>query len=558
MHPSVESPARERQRRLIGVLLAAPFIAGPVMAVSHAHHGPAVSLALLCGSVALCWALALVVTLTGRSGLVERAALAAGPACVALASAGGGLPVLLLAAAIGFEAWWVDRSRGGIVAGIVAALAAFPLAELALRVLGPASVHADAWLWLAPAVLALSVPARLRAAMGGEAETAPAIDPMVERMAIPVIRLTAAGEIAAASTAGASALGLGREALLGRPFLDRVHIADRVAFLTALGERDGEPRALDVRLRVAMAGRPGDRFEDFSVTVTADADGALLSLRADDSAALRERLEGAMADVESLDIAKGRFLAAVSHELRTPLNSIIGFSDMLLHGMAGRLEDPRQEDYVGLIRESGGHLLSVVNAILDVSRIESGAYGIRPEPFAVRDAVDLCHAMLTPQAEEKGLTFIVRTRADVGEILADRRAVQQIVINLAANAIKFTERGGKVSVEASRNGPWLRIVVSDTGIGMSEDELERVGRPFVQVRNDLSRPHEGTGLGLSLVKGLVRLHDGEMTIESAPGEGTLVTVALPVAGPVAGPRAGRGEAKNAADGGADEPFRKIA
>jgi cell cycle sensor histidine kinase DivJ len=274
-------------------------------------------------------------------------------------------------------------------------------------------------------------------------------------------------------------------------------------------------------------------------------------LREDDEGDLRTRLSAAEDRAQGLEIARGRFLAAVSHELRTPLNSIIGFSDMLLHGMAGALEDPRQREYVGLIRQSGGHLLSVVNAILDVSKIESGAYGIQPEAFAVREAIDLCHAMLTPQAEEKGLNFLVRARADAGEIVADRRAVQQIVINLAANAIKFTERGGKVSVEAIRSGGWLRIVVSDTGIGMSQDELARVGKPFVQVSSDLSRRFEGTGLGLSLVKGLVRLHGGTMTIESATGEGTLVTVALPVAGPRA---AGGAEI----DGGAHEAFRKSA
>jgi cell cycle sensor histidine kinase DivJ len=229
-------------------------------------------------------------------------------------------------------------------------------------------------------------------------------------------------------------------------------------------------------------------------------------------------------------VAKNRVLAAVSHELRTPLNAIIGFSDMMLHDMVGDLTEQQQE-YVGLISNSGHHLLSVVNAILDVSRIESGAYSIRPEPFAVTEAVELCRSMMAHQAETQGVELIVSVRPDVRELAADRRAVQQIMINLLSNAIKFTPSGGSVSLDVYRLGGKMSFVVSDTGIGIAEEDLGRLGQPFTQLSNDTTRQFEGAGLGLSLVKGLVRLHEGELAVESAPGEGTVVTVTLPVDGP---------------------------
>jgi cell cycle sensor histidine kinase DivJ len=559
VHPEVEAVERDRQRRLVSVLLAAPFVAGPAFAISLSGAGSAFALSILCGAVALSWALVLLVALTGDRRPAERLALGAATLGLAISTAGGGLPVLALAAALAFESWWIARTRAGAISGIAAALAAFPLAALAGALL-PGLLAASAgagllWLWLAPLAAGLAAFARMADTMP-QAKSAPQKEGFgeeSERLSLAMIRLNPAGDVVHVSAPAAAALGVPSDALLGRPLLERVQVADRVAFLSALADGGREARHVELRLRVASSARNGERFRHFAAEISVRADDVLVLLRDENTDGLRDELAEATARAESLDVAKSRFLAAVSHELRTPLNSIIGFSDMLLHGMAGRLDDPRQEEYVGLIRESGHHLLAVVNAVLDVSRMESGTYGIQPEPFSVREAVDLCHAMLTPQADAKGLNFLVRTRADVGEIVADRRAVQQIVINLAANAIKFTRPGGKVSVEAVRSGGWLRLVVSDTGIGMSAEDLGRVGKPFVQVQNDMTREYEGTGLGLSLVKGLVRLHEGEMSIESAPGEGTLVTVALPLAGPRG--LAARGDDDN---GGADEAVRKSA
>ena len=208
-------------------------------------------------------------------------------------------------------------------------------------------------------------------------------------------------------------------------------------------------------------------------------------------------------------MAKGRFLAVVSHELRTPLNAIIGFSDMLMNEMFGAFKDPRQKEYVGLVRDSGQHLLAVVTSILDVSRIESGAYAAEPEPFRFMEAVDMCQSMMSLQAQTKNIDLQTQIAPDAGDINADRRAVQQILINLVSNAIKFTPNGGDVVVGAKRIGSRLHFWVRDTGIGIAEEDFANLGKPFMQIRTtiragsgDWPRPFAGQGPG-----GAARRHD---------------------------------------------------
>jgi cell cycle sensor histidine kinase DivJ len=225
-------------------------------------------------------------------------------------------------------------------------------------------------------------------------------------------------------------------------------------------------------------------------------------------------------------------MASVSHELRTPLNAIIGFSDMLLLELYGPLHSGRQREHIGLIRDAGHHLLGVVNSILDVSKIASGAHAIVVEPFRFRDAVDMCRSLTIGNAEAKQIELDIQVPGDIGDLNADCRAIQQMLINLVSNAIKFTPNGGRVCIGAKKSGSQLHFWVSDTGIGIAEADLARLGQPFTQVHNDYTRQFDGTGLGLYLVKGLVELHGGSMSIESALGEGTTVTIALPVDGPV--------------------------
>ena len=172
-----------------------------------------------------------------------------------------------------------------------------------------------------------------------------------------------------------------------------------------------------------------------------------------------------------------------------------------------------------------------MNSILDVSRIESGAFPTDPEPFRFGDAVGMCRSMLEQQAKDRQVGLRVEMPPEIGEIHADKRAVKQMLINLISNAIKFTPAGGTVAVGGKRVGSRLHFWVSDTGIGMSADDLARIGQPFMQVQNDYTRRFEGAGLGLSLVKGLVALHHGTMAIESEPGHGTTVTISLPIDAP---------------------------
>jgi cell cycle sensor histidine kinase DivJ len=203
----------------------------------------------------------------------------------------------------------------------------------------------------------------------------------------------------------------------------------------------------------------------------------------------------------------------------------------------------------------------VVTSILDISRLESGTYTALPEPFRFADAVEMCASMMNLPAGQKGVRLTLQVAADAGEINADRRAVQQILINLASNAIKFTPEGGHVTIGARRVGSRLHFWVRDTGIGIAEADMANLGKPFTQVHNDYTRRFEGTGLGLSLVKGLVALHDGAMSIESALGEGTTVSINLPIEGPrersdkqVVVPMPKAGNEKEGSDG----PLRKTA
>ena len=324
----------------------------------------------------------------------------------------------------------------------------------------------------------------------------------------------------------------------GTTLVDVAHVSDRLALVQALDElRQGQPSVtVEARIQQPLSAS-GRQFLPvrFDMTAIRDAEGRFLHafVQARDLCEEQERrlqADAHIAEARSAHEAKSRFLAAVSHELRTPLNAILGFSDVLAGEYFGKLENDRQREYVGLIRQSGAHLLSVVNTMLDMSKIEAGRYELIAEPFLIADAMETCRAMLDLTAREKGITLTSRASRGLGEVIADRRAVQQILINLAGNAIKFTGAGGVVSIDAMLSGRDVVIAVSDTGIGIAPDKLEFIGQPFMQVENAYTRTYEGTGLGLSLVKGLVALHGGHFAIASRPGEGTVVTVTLRVDG----------------------------
>jgi cell cycle sensor histidine kinase DivJ len=238
-------------------------------------------------------------------------------------------------------------------------------------------------------------------------------------------------------------------------------------------------------------------------------------------------LDQARAESERANAGKTRFLATMSHELRTPLNAIIGFSEMLTNGEIN-LPAERRHEHARLINESGRHLLDVVNGILDMSKMESGNFEITPEPCAPADVVKGCCDILALKARNAGVDLSVRVPPTLPEVVADRRAMSQVLINLVSNAIKFTNRGGRVTVSASIEAGALKLAIEDTGIGIGAEDLPRLGEAFFQARSSYDRRHDGTGLGLSIVKGLVQLHGGTTDIRSKLGVGTCVTVRLPM------------------------------
>ena len=333
--------------------------------------------------------------------------------------------------------------------------------------------------------------------------------------------------------------------LLGHGLFDRVHVADRPAYLTALVGRRARRRSAQRRIppqaRVPRIARRRTMSADFiwvemrcrplehGAAPTSEAEVVAVMRDVTDRKMQEQALDLARTAAEQADASKTRFLATMSHELRTPLNAIIGFSEMIVQEDVLMLDAARRKEYAQLINDSGQHLLSVVNGILDMSKMESGNFEISPEPFAPRAALLNCCNLLALKARENGIDLVTRAPEDLPVMTGDPRAFKQIVLNLVSNAIKFTERGGKVTVSAAVEGSRLMLRVTDTGVGIAADDLKRIGDPFFQAGKTYQRRHEGTGLGLSIVKSLVGLHAGEITVQSKVDEGTTVTVALPLA-----------------------------
>ena len=355
------------------------------------------------------------------------------------------------------------------------------------------------------------------------------------------------GAVQFISPAAETLVGSSAQRLLGQGLFDRVHVADRPAYLTALSDagRGGESRSVEFRLRrdvarshdrlrpsagefiwVEMRCRPMEESSDKRATRDAEVVAVLRDVT--DRKMQEQALAAARAEAERADESKSRFLATMSHELRTPLNAIIGFSEMIVQDDVLMIDAAKRHEYAQLINDSGHHLLSVVNGILDMSKLESGSFEIDPAPFAPRPALINCCNLLALKARENGIDLVTDAPKDLPDVNGDLRAFKQIVLNLVSNAIKFTERGGMVSVAASVEDSRLVLVVSDTGVGIASDDLKRIGDPFFQAGSTYQRRHEGTGLGLSIVKSLVAMHHGEIKMQSRIGEGTAITVALPL------------------------------
>jgi PAS domain S-box-containing protein len=239
-------------------------------------------------------------------------------------------------------------------------------------------------------------------------------------------------------------------------------------------------------------------------------------------------IQAAQERAEAANKAKSMFLANMSHELRTPLNAIIGFSELMREEMFGPLGDARYGEYTKLIHNSGKHLLDLITDMLDMAKIEAGKMVLAPERLELSETLEECLRIMQDQADSAGVTLSRQIKGQPA-LQADRRAVKQVLLNLLSNAVKFTLMGGEVAVSAWRSKGRAYIAVSDTGIGISAEDLARLGNPFEQAKASAMHAKVGTGLGLALVKALVEKHGGKFVIKSELGRGTTVTVDFPAA-----------------------------
>lgn len=298
-------------------------------------------------------------------------------------------------------------------------------------------------------------------------------------------------------------------------------------------------------LKLSEATRKVSLYKDYSVRVEPSPDhysievnqliesfnGMLTEIEDRDSKLMRKNLELERAKeiAESASIAKTQFLANVSHELRTPLNAIIGFSSIIVNQLFGPLGNNKYTDYGRDIHDSGVHLLDIINDILDLSKAEAGKLKLKLEAFDIAAAINKCVNILSERAREGEVQLHIAHADNLPEMIADRVRFIQIMLNIMSNAVKFTEAGGRVDVsieaeQARGEVTYFTIKVSDNGIGMRKDDIDRAFQTFGQLDSGLNRKYEGTGLGLPLTKKLVELHNASIRIESELRKGTTVTV----------------------------------
>jgi PAS domain S-box-containing protein len=322
------------------------------------------------------------------------------------------------------------------------------------------------------------------------------------------------------------------EEIGGSRFLDLVHPADReeVAKLQTL-PKPGETVTVVYRTRhkdghyVWMESKTRGVYDEktsaFKNLVSVSRDVTQRKLHELEMNAAREHAEQA-------NRAKSSFLANMSHELRTPLNAIIGFAELMRRRMFGTLGHPRYDEYATLIYESGQLLLDLISDILDMAKIEAGKLELNLESVDLKEAVADCVRLVQQRADQGGVTLSVLIKEMDAPLIADRRAVKQVLLNLLSNAVKFTPAGGHVQVGAETKDGRVVVTVRDDGVGIPESEIARLGQPFEQVCADPMLAKAGSGLGLALVRALAEKHGGALKIESHEGSGTSVSVELPL------------------------------
>lgn len=302
----------------------------------------------------------------------------------------------------------------------------------------------------------------------------------------------------------------------------RAHLADLDARKPFRDFRYGYEALDGSQVNVSISGKPlfsndGEflGYRGTGTNITAEVEAASARRRAQEQAELANR-------------AKSEFLANMSHELRTPLNAIIGFSEILENETFGPIESPQYRGYVGDILESGRHLLSLINDILDLSKVEAGKLELRESEISLDELLSACKRLIQPRIEEGGLQIEIVCPNDLPMLVADGRNIKQVVLNLLSNAVKFSNPGGKITASAALDvDGGISLTIEDTGIGISPNDIERIMVPFEQAASSMTRHHEGSGLGLPLAKSLIELHDGTLELASEPGTGTRATIKFP-------------------------------
>jgi signal transduction histidine kinase len=332
----------------------------------------------------------------------------------------------------------------------------------------------------------------------------------------------------------------GRDSINGRALLEKrpIHVPDVLAdaeygrqdltdivrYRTVLSVpmlRNGEA----IGLIALIKGEEVDPFTEKQMeVVTTFADQAVIAI---ENMRLFQEIQEKTRQLEVANKHKSDFLANMSHELRTPLNAIIGFSEVLIDKMFGEVNE-KQADYLKDIHESGKHLLSLINDILDLSKIEAGRMELELSSFHLPTAISNAMTLVRERAMRHGIELGKEVDPRLGEFQADERKFKQILLNLLSNAVKFTPDGGRVDVCAKRDTTKVEIAVRDTGVGIAPEDQAALFEEFKQVGRDYTRKAEGTGLGLALTKRFVELHGGEIRVASAPGKGSTFTVLLPL------------------------------
>ena len=377
-----------------------------------------------------------------------------------------------------------------------------------------------------------------------------------------VTRHDMSGDVTHASLATQTLLGIGPERIYGNGLFQYVHIPDRPTYLQALsdcinrGSNSDQPITVELRMMraqsrpqtVCKSNEATDRlcqggliWTEMKLVAERDAEGKIVGAVATSRDICKRKrhqmeLEKARNDAEHASIAKTRFLANVTHELRTPLNTVIGFSELLSKPELVKTSLAQQKEYLELIHNSGHHLLELVNALLDMSRIESGNFEVEAQEFNLQNLIGDCCKMMQPDAEQKQIALYQKIDGDIPDINADPRACRQILLNLISNALKFSDADSQVKVTLNwaklPNGALdknsIEMQVCDQGIGIAAADIDKLGTPFMQAENALHRRFEGAGIGLSIVKGLVALQQGKMDIKSSLGNGTTITIRLPL------------------------------